>query len=45
MAHFVRKWEHALPADARDVRERLADRLRPLLARTPLIGSRMRRRP
>jgi GT2 family glycosyltransferase len=45
MARFARKWEHALPADTRGVRERLADRLRPLLTRTPLIGSRMRRRP
>ena len=44
MARFVRKWGHALPADARGVRERLADRLRPLLTRTPLIGSWTRRR-
>ena len=38
MARFVRKWGHALPADARGVRERLADRLRALLTRTPLVG-------
>ena len=44
MARFVRKWGHALPADARGARERLADRLRPLLTRTPLIGSWTRRR-
>ncbi len=31
MARFVRKWEHALPADVSSVRERLADRLRLLL--------------
>jgi len=30
MARFVRKWGHALPADVRSVRERLADRLRSL---------------
>lgn len=28
MARFVRKWGHALPADMRSVRERIADRLR-----------------
>ena len=44
MAHFVRKWGHALPADVRGVRERLADRLRPLLTRVPLVGSWARRR-
>lgn len=44
MAHFVRKWGHALPADARGSRERLADRLRPLLTRVPLVGSWTRRR-
>jgi O-antigen biosynthesis protein len=44
MARFVKKWQHALPADARGIRERLTDRLRPLLTRTPLIGSRMRPR-
>lgn len=44
MAHFVRKWGHLLPADARGARERLADRLRPLLTRVPLVGSWTRRR-
>ncbi len=39
LAHFERKWGHALPADARGARERLADRLRPLLTRTPLVRS------
>jgi GT2 family glycosyltransferase len=33
MARFVRKWGHALPADVRSVRERLADRLRLVLSR------------
>lgn len=44
MEHFVRKWGHALPADVRSVRERLSDRLRPLLRRTALVGSWVRRR-
>ena len=34
MSRFVRKWQHALPADVRSVRERFADRLGPLLAIT-----------
>jgi GT2 family glycosyltransferase len=29
LARFAQKWKHALPADVRSVRERLADRLRP----------------
>jgi len=33
MAHFVRKWGYALPADVRSVRERLADSLRRSAAR------------
>jgi GT2 family glycosyltransferase len=33
MAHFVRKWGHALPADVRGVRERLADSVRQSAAR------------
>lgn len=33
LAHFVQKWGHALPADTRGLRERLADRLRPFVAR------------
>jgi GT2 family glycosyltransferase len=44
MARFVRKWGHALPADVRGLRERLADRLRPLLARAAHAGSRTRGR-
>jgi GT2 family glycosyltransferase len=32
MERFARKWGPALPADVRSVRERVADRLRPLLA-------------
>jgi O-antigen biosynthesis protein len=44
MARFARKWGHALPADARGVRERLADHLRPLLTRAALIRSWARRR-
>jgi O-antigen biosynthesis protein len=44
MARFVWKWGHMLPADARGVRERLADRLRPLLARAARVGSLTRRR-
>jgi len=33
MAHFVRKWGHALPADVRGVRERLAESVRRSAAR------------
>lgn len=33
MARFVRKWEHALPADVRSVREQFADRLGRVLSR------------
>jgi GT2 family glycosyltransferase len=43
LIHFVRKWGHALPADTRGVRERLADRLHPLLTRAPLVASWTRR--
>ena len=44
MARFVRKWGNALPADARGVRERLADRLRPLLTAARRIRSWTRKR-
>jgi GT2 family glycosyltransferase len=43
MEHFARKWGHALPADVRSVRERLADRLRTILTRTARVESRARR--